>query len=367
MRSRTWLLVVCLAVLVSTLAASAPARATGSPAADEELSSDQLLVLREAFALVSTVGTQVWRGWASIPLTVLLVEEEYEFLVNAPPTWRPTGEFRETDQSFLGRPIYRRPRTLPSALRASFPIEGVPAAITGAWRAREESPNEWALTLVHEWFHVLQMNRDEAGKVRGLSLGRAVYPSLQLDYPFAYGDKDIGHAIHLLGQALYDFWTRSRTLPRAVQRTFLAETSWAALQNFKTIVTLKYGEESYSYFRYQTWKEGVARYSQVRVALLAADMENRGQFRPVPGFGTLQGNMSYPRVWEEVMRSNFWMIRSSTSMGAGDPTSFYGIGHGLAELLDAIHPTWKDTYFEPDVWLDDLIEEVMDPEAAEAR
>jgi hypothetical protein len=96
-------------------------------------------------------------------------------------------------------------------------------------------------------------------------------------------------------------------------------------------------------------------------------MENRGQFRPVPGFGTLQGNMSYPRVWEEVMRTHFWMIRSSTSMGAGDPTSFYGIGHGLAELLDAIHPTWKDTYFEPGVWLDDLIEEVMDPEAAEER
>jgi hypothetical protein len=211
------------------------------------------------------------------------------------------------------------------------------------------------------------MNRDETEKVRGLSLGRAIYPSLQLDYPFAYGDKDIGHAIHLLGQALYDFWTRSRTLPRAVQRTFLAETSWAALQNFKTIVTLKYGEEAYSYFLYQTWKEGVARYSQVRVSLLAADMENRGQFRPVPGFGTLEGNMSYPRVWEEVMRTHYWMIRSSTSMGAGDPTSFYGIGHGLAELLDAIHPTWKDSYFEEDVWLDDLIEEVMDPEAASDR
>lgn len=345
----------------------APSASAEAPAYSDELSPEQFLVLREAFGLVTRVGAQLWDGWASIPLTVLVVDEEYEFLVNAPQTWIPSGEFVRTEQQFLGNPVYRRPRTLPPALRAAFPIEGLPAAIVGAWRAREESPNEWALTLVHEWFHVMQMNRDEAGKVRGLALGQAIYPSLQLDYPFAYGDKDIGHAVHLLGQALYDFWTRSRTLPRAVQRTFLAETSYAALQNLRTIVTLKYGEEAYSYFRYQTWKEGVARYSQVQVSLMAADMENRGRFRPIPGFGTLQGNMSYARVWEEIIRTNYWMIRASTTTGAGDPTSFYGIGHGLAELLDSIHPTWKERYFEPDVWLDDLITEVMDPEASNER
>ena len=145
--------------------------------------------------------------------------------------WEVAGGFEPIDQTFLGQTIYRRNRTLPRALRAAFPVAGLPAAIVGGWRSVEESPNEWAITLVHEWFHVMQMVRGDADKVAALHLGEGTYPSLQLDYPFVYGDDDIGHAIHLLGSSLYDFWSRSRTMPRAVQRKFLAETSWAALKN----------------------------------------------------------------------------------------------------------------------------------------
>ncbi|MFQ5743968.1 MAG: hypothetical protein ACE5HV_10320 [Acidobacteriota bacterium] len=354
-------LIFAIALAAATIRPG-PIEGRASPA--DALEPEQLLCLREAFGLVSALGNDVWPGWADVPLTTLIVGKEYEFLVNAPPTWHPAPDFSPTEQTFLGRRIYRRPRTLPSALRAAFPVDGLPAAVTGAWSARVESPNEWAITLIHEWFHVLQMDRDEAKKVGDLALGGPTYSSLQLDYPFAYGDADIGHAIHLLGQALYDFWNRSRTLPRAVQRTFLAETSWAALENLKTVVTLKYGEAAYNYFRYQTWKEGVARYSQVRISRLAAGKDHHQHFRHVAGFDGLQGEMSYSRLWDEVMLSNYWLIRSSVGTEGGDPTSFYGIGHGLAELLDAINPDWKDRYFEPGVWLDDLVAEVMDPEGA---
>ena len=357
----------CVALLALFAVAASHGPSASAAAQEQGLEEGQLILLREAFHLVSQVGSELWTGWANVPLAVLIIDDKYEFLVTTPPDWHPSPAFVTTEQRFLGRPVYRRRATLPRALRAAFPIDGLPAAVVGAWQPKEESPNEWAVTLVHEWFHVLQMNRDEQTKVGQLALGRVSYPSLQLDYPFAYGDDDIGNAIHLLGQALYDFWSRSRTLPRAVQRTFVAQTAWAALQNLETVVTLKYGKEAYSYFRYQTWKEGVARYSQVKVSLHAADKENHGHFRPMPGFSQLQGNMSYARLWEEVTRTNYWMMRTPATSGAGDPTSFYGIGHGLAELLDVIHPDWKERYFEPGVWLDDLIEEVMDPENAGDR
>lgn len=329
----------------------------------EELSRNRLLLLREAFQLVSMVGNDLWPGWAGVPLTVLMVGETREFLVNPPADWEPSGGFEPAEQSFLGRPIYQRRRSLPMALRAAFPVDGVPAAVVGAWREGEESPNEWATTLVHEWFHVLQMRRDEEAKVEELGLEGTDYPSLQLDYPFAYGDGDIANAVHLLGNALYDFWDRSRELPRAMQRTFVARTSWAAMRNLETVVRLKYGGEAYSYFRYQTWKEGVARYTEVHVTLRAADMERRGRLRPVPGFASIPGAVSYRQLWEEVTRTNYWEIRPSVTGGV-DPTAFYGIGHGLAELLDQIHDGWRDRYFDRGVWLDDLVTEKMAPDAS---
>jgi len=354
-------------VLAASPASSAVGRTDGAAAQSPGIPREQFLVLREAFQLVNTVGNEVWPGWARSPMTVVIIGEDQEYMVNAPAGWQATGGFELIEQTFIGQPIYQRPRTLPHALRAAFPIAGLPAAVSGAWRPREESPNEWAVTLVHEWFHVMQMSRDEESKVGELRLGEGTYPSLQLDYPFAYGDRDIGYAIHLLGSSLYDFWSRSRTLPRAVQRTFLAETSWAALQNFKTIVSLKYGDDAYNYFRYQTWKEGAARYTQVHVSLMAADFEDDGRFFHQPGFENLQGSMSYGRLWEEIMNTSYWLMRTSSGNQGGDPTSFYGIGHGMAELLDAINPAWKERYFEPGVWLDDLIAEVMDPQVSLAR
>ncbi len=369
--SKPWVRMIgigCLATLLAAApATSAPRRTDASPAQEDGLPRSQLLVLREAFQLVNTVGNEVWPGWVRSPMTVVIIEDDYEYLLNTPLDWEEAGGFERIDQTFIGQPIYRRDATLPQALRAAFPVGGIPAAVVGAWRPSVESPNEWAVTLVHEWFHVLQMTRNEEAKLGDLRLGEGVYPSLQLDYPFAYGDRDIGYAIHLLGSALYDFWSRSRTLPRAVQRTFVAETSWAALQNLKTIVSLKYGDDAYNYFRYQTWKEGVARYTQVHVSLLAADFEDKGRFYQQPGFAALQGSISYGRLWEEVTRTNYWLMRTSSGNEGGNPISFYGIGHGLAELLDALNPTWKERYFDPGVWLDTLIEEVMDPQAVAAR
>lgn len=359
-------LACAVAILSVTPATSAPGR--GVPErAQATIARQQLLVLREAFQLVSTVGNAVWPGWARVPMTVVIIDDEDEFLLNAPDDWEAAGGFEPIDQTFLGRPIYRRNRTLPRALRAAFPVAGLPAAVVGSWQATEESPNEWAITLVHEWFHVMQMVRGESGKVEPLHLGESAYPSVQLDYPFAYGDEDIGHAIHLLGSSLYDFWNRSRTMPRAVQRKFLAETSWAALQNLETVISLKYGNAAYDYFRYQTWKEGVARYTQVQVSLLAANLEDNGGFRRQPGFAALTGAMSYGRLWEEVTHTNYWLIRTALGNEGGSPTSFYGIGHGLAELLDAVNPGWKERYFEEGIWLDDLFAEVMDPESLAAR
>ena len=244
-------------------------------------------------------------------------------------------------------------------LRAAFPIGGQPAAVVGTWNWEIETPNEWVLTLGHEWFHVLQLHKGEQEKVVSLALGSAEDPSWQLDFPFPYSDPDVGHAIHLLGHGLYESWAGWARLPQEQQRNYLAQTAWSALRNFEVVLTLKHGEPAFRYFQFQAGKEGVARYTEVRLARWAARGEILRNYSPVPGFEQLRNSKSYAQFWEEVVVNNFWLVRDAGQPTEHDRTIFYPLGHGLAEALDVLMPDWKLRYFDADVWLDDLIAEVM--------
>ena len=357
-----------LALVTSVLAV--PGASTAQP---KYLDDEQFILLREAMQLINTVGDDVWRGWAQIPKTTLIIAPAGEYLVNFPQGTEPSPEFKSTDQRFMGVPVYSRPRMLSSALRATFPIGGIPVAVIGAWRANVESPNEWVVGLVEQWFHLLQLNQGEQAKVAELSLGASREESWQINYSFPFDDPDVGNAMLLLGQSLYDFWGTGANLPRAGQRAFLAATASAALQNLRVVVTLKHGKETYEYFQLQTWRAGIARYSSILAARAAARAEVLGKYEHTPGFARLEQHKSYAALWEENLSHRFWLIRTAGLEGERDRTSFDALGHGIAELLDVLGFDWKEQYFERGVWLDDLVTtsmalEINDtPERANAR
>jgi len=329
--------------------------ARGAPAATD-IADSQLLLVREALQVVRTVGDGLWPGWSRSSKATLIIDETAEYLMNYPETDPPPG-FQLTSRRFMGRAIYRRPRQLPSTLRTAFPIAGIPAAVVGSWRTDVESPNEWVVTLVEQWFRVMQLDHGEQRKVDGLHLTDHEIPAWQLNMTFPFDDPEVGNALLLLGQALYDFWATGARLPREGQRDFSAETAWAALQNLRTVVRLKYGDQAYKYFQLQTWREGVARYSGIVAAREVARAEILNDYVEVRGFDKLPEHQSYAQMWEENLSSRFWLIRTSGQPGERDRTTFPAIGHGIAELLDAINPHWKERYFEPGVWLDDLVAE----------
>lgn len=366
-RSGTWpvaaLVAALAAVQLGGVAASASAVTLGNPAArvaaSDTIDEEQLLVLRESLYLVTVIGNVIWQGWTQVPLPALIVGEEREFLVNAPEGVDLGEEWSTEEQFFGGRAIYSRPREYDPALRATMPVEGVPAAVMGRWEHREESPNEWAITLAREWFHVLQLHRQANQKVSALGLVDVDVPAWQIDYDFPYSDPEVGNALHLLGQSLYDFLTSAARLPQSRQRAFVAETARAALENLRAIVRLKHGDEVYRYFQFIAWKEGVARYTEVHLARRAAEKEIVDEFRPRPGFDLLRGATSYARLWQDTVRTKYWLIRNAGRPGERNRTSLYAIGHGIAELLDAVDADWKEHYFEPDVWLDDLVADAL--------
>ncbi len=364
-------LITVIAVLATSVLPSPPAGAES--ALRRGLGEDQLILLREAIQLVRVVGDEVWTGWAQIPKTTLIIAPDGEYLVNLPANAAAPPEFEQTDQHFMGVPIYSRSRRLSSALRATFPIGGVPSAVIGAWRADVESPNEWVVGLVEQWFHVLQLRRGEQAKVADLSLGSDPRLSWQLTYPFPFEDPDVGNAMLLLGQSLYDFWTMGASLPRAGQRAFLAATASAALQNLRVVITLKHGQQAWEYFQFQTWRAGVARYSSILAARAVARAEVLDDYERTAGFDRLEQHKSYAAMWEENISHRFWLIRTAGLEGERDPTSFNALGHGIAELLDVLGFDWKETYFDRGVWLDDLVAagmalEISDtPKRANAR
>ncbi len=351
------------AVRAATAVGLPPASATpgqGTPARGAAFDPRQLVLVREALQVVSTYGDQEWPGWSRVPLPVLLIDATAEYLLNLPPTPVPPVGFEPlADVRLDDKPVYRRPRRLQRSLRTAFPIDGIPVAVVGAWRPSEEPPTEWVLTLVEQWFKVLQLRRGEQSKVAALELAAADLPAWQVKYAFPFEDPDVDNALLLLGQSLYSFWQRGSQLPRSGQRTFAADVAWAALQNLRTVLELKYGPEAWRYAQMTAWREGVARYTAVHVARRLAHDEPEGRYRPVPGFDRLPEFRPYGQVWEEIFSARFWLIRTSGAGDRQDSTTFHAIGHGLAELLDVVNPEWKGRYFRRDVWLDDLVAEVL--------
>lgn len=356
--------------LVGLLLAGLTFGSTAAPASAvaPAVPAQQLLLVREAARVIETVGDDLWQDWSRAPKTTLIIESEREFLLSVPRGVSVPGGFEPLGQSFMGRPVYQRPRRLSSTLRTTFPIGGIPTAVVGAWRPEIETPNEWVITLVEQWFQVLRLTRGEQAKVAELELAPREVPSWQVDYAFPFDDPDVGHAMLLLGQTLFDFWSAGSRLPREGQRAFQATTAWAAIKNLQTVLTLKYGPEAYKYLQLQLWRDGATRYSGILVAREMARAELVDDYEHVRGFDELREQQSYVESWDEHVGTRFWMIGTAGRDGERDRTSFQALGHGMAELLDSVNPDWKQHYFDRGVWLDDLVSDMFaGPDKAAVR
>jgi hypothetical protein len=338
---------------------SAPLSATAAAQAPQ-LGDEQSILVREALQIVGIVGDQIWPGWGTTAKTTLVVGADHEFLIALGRRLDIPEDFEDTGERIAGFRVFARPRSLPTTLRAAFRVDGVPMAVVSAWDPTEEAPNEWAISLVKQWFHLLQLQRGETAKVGALAIGGTPTSSWEMDYTFPFDDEDVGNAMVLLGGALYDFDSIAGDLPRDSQRSFQAETAKAALRNLRTVLDLKYGPDAYAFFRMRTWRDGVARYCGVLVSELLAVAEERRHYTSVRGFRDLAEHKSYRDIWRDGFANQIWLIRTAQLGSERHLTSFNALGHGMAAMLDVVLPDWKDQYFEDDIWLDDLIADGLD-------
>lgn len=360
--ARRWLaaaigLFVLIASLGSAVLQSPPA---GSPdqarrrsdADDLSLMSERdAICIAEAYYLWQSLGDKVWPGWTKIDMPMVYITQEREFAIGFQ---QPLAGFSPHDPLADGQSVQSRPRELAPTLAASYDFQNVPAVVIGTPEALEWSASQWALKAVHEMFHVLSTHHGSQQRIAALDIGPREDASWQLDFPFPYGDADTMRLMHLQGYPVY----LAITATDEADILYNAGTALEALAVLRRHLRDLTGDDrAWKYAMFQEGEEDVARYTEHRLAQLAAEEE---AYRPLRAFAELDGFVPYSEVWNASYKSAPFVIKHA-GRAVKTRTLFYYMGLGKALLLDRIKPDWRDSYLQGNAWLDELIEQSINP------
>jgi hypothetical protein len=188
--------------------------------------------------------------------------------------------------------------------------------------------------LLHEHFDQLQYSRpvylskdDSLGLARGDSTGMWM-----LNFPFPYAKPEIGRRFAVMRAAL-DSALHVRS-PAALT------PAWSAYLDAKKQLRALLSADEDKYLGFQLWQEGIARYTEVRMASLAAEEG----YVASPAFRALPDYRSYQ---EQATRAMSRIDRElAIPMEDAQRTAFYPIGAAEGLVLDRVAPTWRAGYFD---------------------
>jgi hypothetical protein len=145
-----------------------------------------------------------------------------------------------------------------------------------------------------------------------------------LNYPFPYARPAVAGAYRTAALAMRDA---------------LRGGSWPAYLAARAALRSQLPKDDLAYFDFELWKEGVARYTQLRVAeWAAAHPEPSTEFQALPGFvpyATVARALA-DAIPDELTRFKLPDARR---------TVVYPYGAAEALLLDRERPCWKKVYF----------------------
>jgi hypothetical protein len=293
--------------------------------------------IAEFYRLMSQIQDKVWPGWSSTPAPLLLVTPDREFLTRYPEPPREFTKMRED--------LYARPRQFPTALLATFPAFGPPSVIVIGEPANTEAKTStpWLFVVMHEHFHQLQDGQPGFyERVKGLGLAHGDETGMwMLNYPFPYDKPELRQSFASLRDLLLT------ALKEKDDSKFEALAQQYVVERRKFLGRL--GAEDRKYLSFQLWKEGVARYVQIKCAEAAANYEATTEFRALPDYETFE---SYARR----VRADTLDELKQADLAQWKRVVVYSFGAGEGLLLDRLNPKWKDGYFQNLFTLDPYFE-----------
>lgn len=341
------MVVAALAVITPvgvTPAAARPAGETIAASAAPALPETDRIRIAEAFRLADAMGTRVWPHWDEAPFAVLLVTQEHEFLIRHPS---PTSDFTLIgDDALLKQKVWFRKRQFATDLLATFPaVAGVSTIVIGQAEATEsKTSSRWVITLLHEHFHQYQDTRpgnDAAVNALGLARGDTT-GMWMLNYPFPYADATIGAQVQGLGRAL------AAALGARGRKDFDARLG--SLIATREQVRAALAPDDRRYIAFQFWKEGIARYTEYRIASLAAS-----DYEPTAAFSGLEDYRPFQAIADGIW-SGIERELAQVRLDKSGRSIVYNLGAAEGLVLDAARPDWRALYFEDRFSLDRLFE-----------
>ncbi len=272
----------------------------------------------------------------------MLIEDSTEYLLNHP---EPGKEFSLLYyDSLLHSDVYYRKRIFEKNLLSAFPIDGIPVIAAGLPENTGKSPSAWVITILHEHFHQMQYSqRNYYRKADSLDLSGGDKSGMwMLNYPFPYNNHGVNKQYELLNESLLKlvqpFPIDSRLFNRDF-KLFLNE-----MINFRKILSTK----DYNYFQFQLWQEGIARYTEYKIA----DMLDN--YQPSDEFASLEDYKSFTEI-ADTLRENIYNELYEYKLKEKKRECFYSFGASLGFLLDRINKNWKEKYFSSSFSLEQLL------------
>jgi len=285
--------------------------------------------LAEAFRLSDKLGDELWSGWSKAPLAVLLVTPQKEFLIRHP---QPSKDFTSLGyDTKLKSEVFYRDRKFQTSLLATFPaVGGISTIVIGqAENTDSKTSTPWVITLMHEHFHQLQDSQPNFYKdTEALNLSHGDQTGMwMINYPFPYETPAVSQQFSVLVRLLLE---GIKTKSAVKLSEYLA-----ARDTLKQMLS----PDDYKYFSFQLWKEGIARYTEYRVAQWAA-----AKYQPTREFRNLKDFTTFSAVAD---REHALIVHELSTLKLENykRVAFYPIGAAEGLLLDRSNPRWRSRYF----------------------
>jgi hypothetical protein len=190
------------------------------------------------------------------------------------------------------------------------------------------------VTVLHEHFHQLQHSQPTYyADVAALGLSRGDQTGMwMLNFAFPYKDAGVKEQFsalsRLLGEAL------------GAKKRFEFSAKLGAYVRAREAFRRTLGPDDYRYFSFQVWQEGVARYTEYRVAESAA----KG-YKPSKEFRALKDYTPFEEVADSLLNKRILSSLTALQLDESERLVFYPFGAAEGLLLDRANPEWRSRYF----------------------
>jgi len=289
--------------------------------------------IAEAFRVGEKLQDQIWPDWHTAPFAMLFVTDDHEFLIRHP---KPSDEFQSIGyDKLLKSEVFWRPRKFQKSFLATFPaFDRTPVIVVGkAENTDDKTSTRWVFVVLHEHFHQLQYSQptyfDEVG---ALNLAHGDTSGMwQINFPFPYKDKKVDDNFrHLTDLLMATSAAKDDTERRVAFAKYLdARKAFAA----------SLSADDYKYASFQLWQEGIARYTQYKMAELAGrELKPSKALRALKDFTPFDNEaVRLLAVIGDEMKQ--------LDLAKWERVVFYPFGASEGLLLDKVNPDWRRRYF----------------------